>query len=63
MKLHWVRPNDVHVTACGKDSQASVRPLTYLHAEAADCYAVMGKVHQMERCRKCERINETELPR
>ena len=62
MKLHWVRPNDVNVTACGKDSAKSVKPLTYLHAEAADFYAVARK-HQMDRCRKCERINETEVPK
>jgi len=63
VKLHWVRPNDVDITACGKSSEESVRPLTYLHAEAADFYKVARKVHQMDRCRKCERINATELPK
>lgn len=63
MKLHWVRPNDVDTTACGKDSVMSRKPLTYLHAEAEDFAKVVCKVHQMDRCRKCERINAKELPR
>lgn len=63
MKLHWVRPNDVHITACGIHAAVSVRPLTYLHAEQADFYTVARKVHQMDRCQKCERINKAELPR
>lgn len=58
MKLHWVRPNDVDITACGKDSQASVRPLTYLHAEAADFYAVGSAIssRSVSRCRRRNRL-------
>lgn len=63
MKLHWVRPNDVDITACGKSSEEAVRPLTYLHAEAADFYAVAGMFCPQDACRKCKRINEAELPK
>ena len=62
MKLHWVRPNDVDITACGKDSSESVHPLTYLHAEAKNWLRVATKISQAYVCKKCERACWNDAP-